>query len=79
MEKKSQDFSIQEAKRLAKTPEGQELLRRLQEKDNAALQKAMQDASSGNLKEAGKALSSLLSSPDIQQLIRQLGGKHGGL
>lgn len=79
MDKKSQDFSVQEAKRLAKTPEGQELMRRLQEQDNAAFQKAMADASVGNFKEAGKALSSMLSSPEIQQLIRQLGGKHGGL
>lgn len=79
MEKKSQDFSIQEAQRLAKTPEGQELFRRLQEKDNTALEKAMADASAGNFKEAGKALSSMLSSPEIRQLIRQLGGKHGGL
>ena len=79
MDKKSQDFSVQEAKRLAKTPEGQELMRRLQEQDNAAFQKAMADASVGNFKEAGKALSSMLSSPEIQRLIRQLGGKHGGL
>ena len=79
MEKKSQDFSIQEAQRLAKTPEGQELMRLLQAKDSVALEKAMADASAGNYKEAGKALSSMLSSPEIRQLIRQLGGKHGGL
>ena len=79
MDKKSQDFSVQEAQRLANTPQGQELMRRLREKDNAALEKAMADASAGNFREAGKALSSLLSSPEIRQLIRQLGGKDGGL
>ena len=79
MDRKSQDFSIQEAQRLANTPEGQELIRLLQAKDNAALEKAMADASSGNFKDAGKALSSLLASPEIRQLIWQLGGKHGGL
>lgn len=79
MEKKSQDFSVQQAQRLAQTPEGQELIRKLQETDNTALQKAMENASAGNYKEAGKALSSMLSSPEIQQLIRQLGGRHGGL
>ena len=78
MEKKSQDFSIQEAQRLAKTPEGQELIRLIQSKDKAAFEKAMADASSGNFKEAGKTLSSMLSSPEVRQLIRQLGGKHGG-
>ena len=79
MEKKSQDFSVQEAQRLAKTPEGQALIRLLQEKDSAALEKAMADASAGNFKEAGKALSSLLTSPEIRQLIRQLGGNNGRL
>ena len=79
MEKKSQDFSIQEAQRLAKTPEGQELIRLMQSKDKATFEKAMADASAGNFKEAGKALSSMLSSPEIRQLIRQLGGNHGGL
>ena len=78
MEKKSQDFSIQEAQRLAKTPEGQKLVELLQAKDSAALEKAMADASAGNFKEAGKTLSSLLSSPEIRQLIRQLGGNNGG-
>ena len=79
MDKKSQDFSVQEAQRLASTPQGQELMRRLREKDNAALEKAMADASAGNFREAGKALSSVLSSPEIRQLIRQLGAEHGGL
>lgn len=79
MDKKSQDFSIQEAQRLANTPDGQKLMQLLQEKDSAALEKAMADASAGNMKEPGKALSSLLSSPEIRQLLRRLGGKHGGL
>lgn len=77
MEKKSQDFSIREAQRLAKSPEGQRLAALLQEKDALQLQKAMDLASSGNYKEAGNLLNSLLSSPEAQQLIRQLGGKHG--
>ena len=79
MDRKSQDFSIQQAQQLANTPEGQELMRRLQETDSIAVQKAVENASAGNFKEAGKTLSSLLSSPEIRQLIRQLGGKHGGL
>lgn len=77
MEKNSQDFSIKEAKRLAKTPEGQQLMRLLQQKDSGELQKAMDAASTGNYKEAGMLLNSLLSSPEAQQLIRQLGEGHG--
>ena len=77
MEKKSQDFSIQEAKRLAQTPEGKKLMAMLQQKDDGKLQKAMAEASAGNYKEAGSLLSSLLSSPEAQQLIRKLGSEHG--
>ena len=77
MEKKSQDFSIKEAKRLASTPEGQKLMNLLQQKDSGQLQKAMAEASSGNYKEAGNILQSLLSSPEAQQLIQKMGADHG--
>ena len=79
MEKKSQDFSIKEAQRLANSPQGQQLMQLLQKSDSAALEKAMAAANAGNYKEAGKLLNGLLASPEAQQLIRQLGGKHGGL
>lgn len=77
MEKKSQDYSVQEAKRLAATPEGQKLMALLQQKDGATLQKAMAEASSGNYKAAGTILQSLLSSPEAQQLIQKMRPDHG--
>ena len=77
MEKKSQDFSIKEAQRLASTPEGQKLMQLLQQQDMGQLQKAMDAAGSGKYQEAGKILNTLLSSPEARQLIRQLGGKDG--
>ena len=77
MEKKSQDFSVKEAQRLAQTPEGQQLMQMLQQKDNGALQKAMEQAAAGNYREAGNLLNTLLSSPDAQRLIQKLGGGHG--
>ena len=77
MEKKSQDFSIKEAQRLAQTPEGQKLMAMLQQRDSGQLQQAMAQASAGNYKEAGTILQSLLSSPEAQQLMQQLGGRHG--
>jgi hypothetical protein len=49
----------------------------LQQQDAVQLQKVMDAAGSGNYQEAGKLLSSLLSSPEARQLIRQLGGKNG--
>ena len=79
MKQNSQDFSIQKAQQLANTPEGQKLVQLLQQKDSTAFQKATEAASSGNYTEAGKALSALLSSPEVRQLIQQMGGKYGGL
>lgn len=77
MEQKSQDFSIKEAQRLANSPAGKELAQLLQQRDSAAVQKAMELAAVGDYSSAGKLLSALLSSPDAQKLIQQLGGKHG--
>ena len=77
MEKKSQDFSIEKAKRLAESPEGQQLLALLQQGDSTQLQKAIAQANAGNYKEAGNLLQTLLSSPEARKLIQQLGGKHG--
>ena len=77
MEKKSHDFSVKEAQRLAQTPEGQKLMALLQQQDNAALQKAMTEASVGNYQAAGAILQSLLSSQEAKSLMQQLGGKHG--
>ena len=77
MEKISQDFSIEDAKRLANSPAGRHLLQLLQQQDSGQLQRAMELASGGNYKEAGNALQSLLASQDAQKLIQQLGGKHG--
>ena len=77
MEKKSQDFSIKEAQRLAGTPEGQRLMKLLQQNDNGQLQKAMAQANAGNYREAGNLLQAMLTSPEAQALLRQLGDNHG--
>ena len=75
MQKKSQDFSMEEVMRLAKSPAGQQLIAMLQREDNAKLQQAVSQAQAGNISQAGHTLSDLLSSPEAQQLIKALGGK----
>lgn len=77
MEKKTQDFSAQEARRLAATPEGQKLMALLRQSDSAQLQKAREAASAGRYAEVGNLLQSLLSSPEARQLMEQLGKRHG--
>lgn len=75
MQKDPKNFSMQDAVKMANTPAGQELLAILQKSDTVALQDAMKQASSGNYDSAKQILEPLLASPDIQQLLRQLGGK----
>ena len=73
MQKNSQDFSMQEALHLAKTPAGQQLLAMLQQADKQAIQQIMQQATSGNYQEASKNLNKLLSTPEAQNLMKELG------
>ena len=73
MEKKSQDFSLEDALRLAKSPAAQELIALLQRRDSTGLQQAMEDAAAGNYKNAGQRLNGLLASPEAQALLRELG------
>ena len=73
MNRKSDDFSVQEAMRFANTPAGQELISLLQQADHSQIQKAMSQASTGDLSSAQKTLSNILSSPEAQKLIKQLG------
>ena len=75
MQKNSENFSIQDAMRLASTPAGQELLSLLRRCDSAQLQQAAQLASAGNYTQAQQLLSGFLQDPEVQQLLFQLGGK----
>ena len=74
MQKKSQEFSMDEIMRLAKSPAGQQLIAMLQQEDSTKLQQAVTQAQTGHLSQAGQTLSSILSSPEAQQLIKKLGG-----
>ena len=73
MDKKNQDFSMDEVMRLAKSPAGQQLMAMLQQKDPQALQQAAMQASQGDYKTAGQTLSAVLSSPEAQKLMKELG------
>ena len=74
MQKNSDDFSMQEALRLAKSPAGQQLLAMLQRNDKGQLKQAMNQAATGDYTQAKETLSTLLSSPEAKKLLEQLGG-----
>ena len=73
MQKNSEDFSMQEALRLAKSPAGQQLLAMLRQKDNGQLQQAMNLATEGNYAQAGQIINAMLSSGEARQLLDELG------
>lgn len=74
MQKKSQDFSMEEVLRLAKSPAGQQLLAMLQHADTEQVQQVARQAAAGNYTQASQALQALLASDEAQKLVKQLGG-----
>lgn len=74
MQKNSQDFSMQEVMKLAKSPAGQQLLALLQDSDGGQMEQATKLAAAGDYAKAAKMLESVLSSDEAQKLIKQLGG-----
>ena len=72
MEKKSQEFSMQEALRLAKSPAGQQLQQLLQQADQETLNSALAKAQQGNYEDAAQQIRALMSSPQAQALLKEL-------
>lgn len=66
--------NLSEIMKLAQSPAGQQLLAMLQNANQGALQDAAKQASAGNMEEAKNALSPLLSSPEVQALLKQMEG-----
>lgn len=58
--------------KLARSPAGQQLLAMLQRNGGSDLQSAVSQASAGNYDQAKQTLSSLLSTPEAQDLLKKL-------
>ncbi len=72
MRKNSNDFSMQEAMRLAQSEAGQQLMAALRAQNTDAVSQAMEQAAAGDLEKARQSMTSLLASPQIQALLEQL-------
>ena len=73
MQKNSQDFSIEEAARLANSPAGQRLLAILRNADPSQLQQIADQASAGDYEHANQILRNVLSSPEARKILNDLG------
>lgn len=74
MQKNNQNFSMEEVMRLAKSPAGQQLIAMLKKQDNTKLEQAAAQAKTGDYSQASQTLSTMLSSPEAQRLLKELGG-----
>ena len=75
MQKNSQDFSMQDALRLSKSPAGQQLMSLLRQADSSSLQQALREVSAGNYTSAQQILRTLLDTPEAKALLQQLEGE----
>ena len=74
MKKNSQNFSMEDAMRLASTRQGQQLLDMARQVGGEKLQKA---AASGDMEAVKAALGPLLASDRFRALMRELEDSHG--
>lgn len=74
MHKNSDNFSIQDAMRLAKSDTGQQHGKQLlKEQNGGAVDQAMEQAAAGDFDQVKQTLSELLSSPQLRAMLEQIG------
>ena len=78
MQKNSDNFSMQEAIRLAQSEAGQQLLAMLRAQNGDVLNKAMDQAAAGDYSQARQTLSALLASPQVRAMLEQMGRQNNG-
>lgn len=75
MDKNFDEKALQQAKNMANSPAGQELIQLMKSLDADTLKTVMNQASSGDFSQMANALSPFLNSEKVQDLLRQMGGK----
>ena len=73
MQKNPENFSMQDALRLAQSEAGQQLFAMLKAQNNDAVSQAMEQAASGDYAQVKQTLTALLSSPQIKSMLEQMG------
>ena len=72
MQKNYGKFSREDIQKLAQSEAGKELMAMLQNQHSATAEAVRNSTRSGDMEQAKKALSALLSDPNAQRLLRQL-------
>ncbi|MGM9668707.1 MAG: hypothetical protein ACI3VZ_03010 [Faecousia sp.] len=74
MSKNSDLFSVDEARKMAESEAGQQLLSMIRRAGEGKLQQAAALAAAGQIGEAKALLAPLLEDPDARELLSRLGG-----
>ncbi len=74
----SGEFSIQDAMRFAQSDAGKELFALLQQTQSDALNKAMAEASKGDMNRTMQAMQDVMKDPKVKGLLKQMGGYGNG-
>lgn len=74
MQKKSDNFSMEDAMRFVNSPAGKQLMAMLQQSNGGAVQKAMEQAAKGNMEQAKETIKGLTLTEDMKNLLKQSGG-----
>lgn len=74
----SEDFSLQQAIKLAQSDAGQQLFALLQSTQPAALQQAMDSAAAGDTRQAMQAVQALMASREARTLLEKMRGGSNG-
>lgn len=72
--KRTDGFTMREAMKMAQSDPGRQLLALLKQTRGQELETAMAQASAGDYEQVKKTMSGLLSSPEVQALLKQMGG-----
>ena len=68
------NFSPQELLRMASSPAGRQLIAMLQQRGGDGFQAAVSSAAAGDYSQAKRIIEDLMSNPQAQQLLKELGG-----
>ena len=69
--------ALEEAKRIAKTPEGKQLALLLHQLGGNDLQQYVDAAAAGDLQQAQQMIRALMKDPQARQILNKLGGGNG--
>ena len=71
------DKAIQEAKKLAGTPEGKQLAALLQTLGTTDIQQTLDAAAAGDFRQTKQMITALMNNPEAKALLEKMGGSHG--